>query len=114
MAFLLKNSLKLNISKQFLKAYCLSGQQLQQKTFKTTTNLYEPHKQKTETTLQTEAVVSTNAQKKPKDGIKITLIQNQNMTVTALEEAKSLAKRRSMHLVKIQDMDPKTHRPVYK
>ncbi|XP_075165997.1 mitochondrial translation initiation factor 3 [Haematobia irritans] len=54
------------------------------------------------------------AQKKSKSSIKITLIQNQNLTVTALEEARNLAKRRSMHLVQVQKMDNKTQRPVYK
>lgn len=115
MAFLLKNSLKLNLNKQLLKQYCLINQQLQQQTFKTSTKLYEPHKQNRETTSQNETTTATtNAQKKSKESIKITLIQNQGMTVTALEEAKNLAKRRTMHLVKVQDMDPKTQRPVYK
>ncbi|XP_073844816.1 mitochondrial translation initiation factor 3 [Musca autumnalis] len=46
--------------------------------------------------------------------LKITLMQNQNVTVTSLEEAKNLAKRRSMHLVQVQKFDTKTQRPVYK
>uniref|UniRef100_A0A1A9WV25 Translation initiation factor 3 N-terminal domain-containing protein n=1 Tax=Glossina brevipalpis TaxID=37001 RepID=A0A1A9WV25_9MUSC len=56
-----------------------------------------------------------NEEKKAQNTAKITLIQNQNVsTVTTLEEAKNLAKRRSMHLVQIQKMDTKTQRPVYK
>uniref|UniRef100_T1PH09 Translation initiation factor IF-3 n=1 Tax=Musca domestica TaxID=7370 RepID=T1PH09_MUSDO len=55
-----------------------------------------------------------SAQKKKSSSLKITLLQNQNVTVTSLEEAKNLAKRRSMQLVQVQKLDTKTQRPVYK
>ncbi|XP_061399987.1 translation initiation factor IF-3 [Musca vetustissima] len=51
---------------------------------------------------------------KSSSSLKITLMQNQNVSVTSLEEAKNLAKRRSMHLVQVQKLDTKTQRPVYK
>ncbi|XP_065367637.1 translation initiation factor IF-3 [Calliphora vicina] len=111
MAFLLRNSLKFSLGKQFLKVYCQQGQQLQLQGLKTTNVILNPHKQNPNTTQQND---NANNAKKHKDSLKITLIQNQNITVTALEDAKNLAKRRSMHLVKVQDMDTKTQRPVYK
>ncbi|XP_023308346.2 translation initiation factor IF-3, mitochondrial isoform X2 [Lucilia cuprina] len=112
MAFLLRNSLKFSWQKQLLNACSQQKQQLQKNGFKTSSFLLNPHKQNPNTTQ--ENGTTANAQKKHKESMKITLIQNQNMTVTALEEAQSLAKRRSMHLVKVQDMDAKTQRPVYK
>ncbi|KAJ8984951.1 hypothetical protein NQ317_007820 [Molorchus minor] len=45
---------------------------------------------------------------------KITLIQGDELTVTSLEEAQKLSKRRDLKLVKIIDLDTKTQRPVYK
>ncbi|XP_029174571.1 uncharacterized protein LOC114943158 isoform X2 [Nylanderia fulva] len=46
---------------------------------------------------------------------KITLLSpDDRMTVTVLEEAQRLAKRRKFVLVKISDLDSKTQRPVYK
>lgn len=72
--------------------------------------------------------VSTNFCTKPGEGTpakkpkkktieipKITLIQqNDAMSVTTLEEATKLARRRDLQLIKIQDLDPKSQRPVYK
>ncbi|KAM7345255.1 mitochondrial translation initiation factor 3 [Cochliomyia hominivorax] len=112
MAFLLRNSLKLALRQQFLKVNCQQTQIIQLLGIKTTSVFLDPHKQNPDATEHNDS--STNVQKKHKEQLKITLIQNQNMTVTALEEAKHLAKRRSMHLVKVQDMDTKTQRPVYK
>lgn len=112
MAFLLRNSLKLSLGQQILKVYCQQHQLIQQQGLKTSSVFFNPHKQIPNTTSNNDN--SSAAQKKHKDSPKITLIQNQNITVTALEEAKHLAKRRSMHLVKVQDMDAKTQRPVYK
>ncbi|XP_067633607.1 translation initiation factor IF-3 [Eurosta solidaginis] len=46
---------------------------------------------------------------------KITLIQpNQSITVVTLKEAQKMAKRRELRLVKQQDFDTKTQRPVYR
>ncbi|CAD7011920.1 uncharacterized protein LOC101461675 [Ceratitis capitata] len=46
---------------------------------------------------------------------KITLVHpNQNIVVITFKEAQKLAKRRELHLVKQQDYDTKTQRPVYK
>ncbi|XP_050453209.1 uncharacterized protein LOC126852433 [Cataglyphis hispanica] len=46
---------------------------------------------------------------------KITLLlPDDSMTVTVLEDAQSLAKRRKLTLVKISDLDSKTQRPLYK
>lgn len=55
------------------------------------------------------------AKKKTKEIPKITLIQqNDAMSVTTLEEATKLARRRDLQLIKVQDLDPKSQRPVYK
>lgn len=56
---------------------------------------------------------SSNA-KKSKNVIRITLIQQGAMSVTTLEEAHKLAKRRNMHLLQTNSLDTKTQRPVYK
>ncbi|XP_068145956.1 translation initiation factor IF-3, mitochondrial [Drosophila tropicalis] len=46
---------------------------------------------------------------------KITLIgQNQALSVTTLEEAKKLAKRRELHLLRTEQNDAKTGRPTFK
>lgn len=46
---------------------------------------------------------------------KITLLlPDDSMTVTVLEDAQHLAKRRKLTLVKISDLDSKTQRPLYK
>ncbi|KAL0118805.1 hypothetical protein PUN28_009459 [Cardiocondyla obscurior] len=46
---------------------------------------------------------------------KITLVSPDNsVTVIVLEEAQRLAKRRNLNLIKISDLDSKTHRPTYK
>ncbi|KAM0735834.1 Translation initiation factor IF-3 [Formica fusca] len=46
---------------------------------------------------------------------KITLLSlNDSITVTVLEHAQRLAKRRKLTLVKISDLDSKTQRPLYK
>nr|CAH7736641.1 unnamed protein product [Callosobruchus chinensis] len=45
---------------------------------------------------------------------KITLLQGDDLTVTTLEEAQKISKRRDLKLVKIVDLDTKTERPVYK
>lgn len=60
--------------------------------------------------------IKSEAQKKPKRPIipKITLISADNVSVTTLEEAQKLSKRRDLKLVKIIDVDTKTQRPVYK
>lgn len=105
MAFLLRNSSKLSFGKKFLKIYC------QQQRLKTSSVILNNQKQDAETVQSSD---STNVPKTHKDSPKITLIQNQNITVTALEDAKHMAKRRSMHLVKVQDVDAKTQRPVFK
>lgn len=54
-------------------------------------------------------------QNKKKEPQKITLFgPNNTMTITGLEEAKKLAKRRGLHLIQIQEPDPKTQRASYK
>lgn len=46
---------------------------------------------------------------------KITLISpDNNAVITDLKNAQSLAQRRDLKLVKIQDLNTKTQRPVYK
>lgn len=55
--------------------------------------------------------------KKPKRPIipKITLLSgNDEVSVTTLEEAQKLSKRRDLKLVKLVDLDTKTQRPLYK
>uniref|UniRef100_A0A1B0ARQ6 Translation initiation factor 3 N-terminal domain-containing protein n=1 Tax=Glossina palpalis gambiensis TaxID=67801 RepID=A0A1B0ARQ6_9MUSC len=64
--------------------------------------------------MSTTSTKIPNEVKKSKNPAKITLIQNQNVSVTTLEEAKNLAKRRAMHLIQLQELDTKTQRPVYK
>lgn len=58
----------------------------------------------------------TGEEKKKKTNIipKITLISGDQLTITTLEEAQKLSKRRDLKLVKIVDLDTKTQRPVYK
>ncbi|KAJ8936880.1 hypothetical protein NQ314_012144 [Rhamnusium bicolor] len=58
----------------------------------------------------------TGEQKKKKANIvpKVTLISGDELTVTTLEEAQKISKRRNLKLVKIVDLDTKTQRPVYK
>lgn len=57
---------------------------------------------------------SDDDKKKKKDSVKITLLgKNNNVTVTSLEEAQKLSHRRNMTLMKVQDFDVKTQRPVY-
>ncbi|XP_034937067.1 uncharacterized protein mIF3 [Chelonus insularis] len=55
-------------------------------------------------------------QKKKKPFIpRITLLfDNNDLTVTTLEQAEKLANRRNMKLIKIVDFDVKTERPIYK
>lgn len=55
-------------------------------------------------------------QKKKKTVIipKITLLQGNEITVTTLEDAQKLSKRRDLKLVKIVDIDTKSQRPIYK
>ncbi|XP_017087465.1 uncharacterized protein [Drosophila bipectinata] len=45
---------------------------------------------------------------------KITLIQNQAISITTLEEAQKLAKRRELHLLRLEQTDAKTGRPMFK
>lgn len=54
--------------------------------------------------------------KKKKTSIipKVTLFHGKEMSVTTLEEAQKLAKRRDLKLIKIIDLDTKTQRPIYK
>ncbi|KAJ8910014.1 hypothetical protein NQ315_014440 [Exocentrus adspersus] len=58
----------------------------------------------------------TGEEKKKKTEIipKITLLSGDQITVTTLEEAQKLSKRRDLKLVKVVDLDTKTQRPVYK
>ncbi|XP_018576552.1 translation initiation factor IF-3, mitochondrial [Anoplophora glabripennis] len=69
-------------------------------------------------TNQTIKVVDpvTGEEKKKKTVIipKITLISGDQLTVSTLEEAQKISKRRDLKLVKIVDLDTKTQRPVYK
>ncbi|KAF5286619.1 hypothetical protein FQA39_LY16227 [Lamprigera yunnana] len=47
--------------------------------------------------------------------LRVTLISpNDDMTVTTLEEAKQISKRRNLKLTKVEDMNSKTQRAVYK
>lgn len=64
-----------------------------------------------------EGISETVQPKKPKRPIipRITLLTaNDEISVTTLEEAQKLSKRRDLKLVKIVDLDTKTQRPVYK
>ncbi|XP_030745807.1 uncharacterized protein LOC115874708 [Sitophilus oryzae] len=45
---------------------------------------------------------------------KVTLLHGEDITITTLEEAQKIAKRRDLKLVRIIDLDTKTQRPVYK
>ncbi|XP_044254323.1 translation initiation factor IF-3, mitochondrial [Tribolium madens] len=45
---------------------------------------------------------------------KITLITGDNVSITTLQEAEKISKRRDLKLVKIVDVDTKTQRPVYR
>ena len=56
-----------------------------------------------------------SSEKKKKRFIpKITLLQQETITITTLEEAQKLSKRRDLKLVKLTDLDTKTQRAVYK
>lgn len=60
---------------------------------------------------------SANKKQRPKTVPvpKITLLLPDNsITVTVLEEAQRLAKRRKLNLIKVSDLDSKTQRPSYK
>ncbi|XP_045479190.1 uncharacterized protein LOC123684107 [Harmonia axyridis] len=54
------------------------------------------------------------AKKKTTPIPKITLISDSLVSITTLEEAQKLSKRRDLKLVKILDLDLKTQRPTYK
>lgn len=57
----------------------------------------------------------TDEQKANKLKQKITLIgQNESINITTLEEAQKLAKRRDLHLLRLQQPDAKTGRLVFK
>lgn len=61
------------------------------------------------------ATTKAEEQKTKKLQQKITLIgQNQTMSITTLEEAQKLAKRRDLHLLRLNQTDAKTGRIVYK
>lgn len=61
------------------------------------------------------ATTKADEQKTKKLQQKITLIgQNQTMSITTLEEAQKLAKRRDLHLLRLNQTDAKTGRIVYK
>ncbi|CAG9860786.1 unnamed protein product [Phyllotreta striolata] len=67
------------------------------------------------TTNSTETKTEDTVKKKKTVPIpKITLLSGDNLTITTLEEAQKLSKRRDLKLVKINDLDSKTQRPVYK
>lgn len=104
MSFFVKTFSK--VPKTLLKVDLFRSYQLQLQSLRTSSVLFKDPVVKRST--------EAKPQKKHKDFLKITLLQNENITVTGLEDAKNLAKRRSLHLVKIQDMDSKTQRPIYK
>lgn len=53
--------------------------------------------------------------KKPNTENRITLISPDNsISITDLRNAQNLSSRRELKLVKIQDIDSKTRRPIYK
>ncbi|XP_059226607.1 translation initiation factor IF-3 [Stomoxys calcitrans] len=104
MAFLLKNSLRFAVASHLLRSRTTNIQNLSS----ASAVVWQ------KANVGDSETGGSNTQKKSKASVKITLIQNQNVTVTALEEARNLAKRRSMHLVQVQKMDTKTQRPVYK
>ncbi|KAH8401041.1 hypothetical protein KR009_002603 [Drosophila setifemur] len=57
----------------------------------------------------------TGDQKPKTQAQKITLIQqNQSMSISTLEEAQKLAKRRELHLLRLDQTDAKTGRPMFK
>ncbi|XP_050307795.1 translation initiation factor IF-3, mitochondrial isoform X2 [Anthonomus grandis grandis] len=64
----------------------------------------------------TETDPETGEVKKKKTPIipKITLLHGDELTVTTLEEAQKLAKRRDLKLMKVTDIDTKTQRAVYR
>ncbi|KAB0799003.1 hypothetical protein PPYR_06883 [Photinus pyralis] len=67
------------------------------------------------TPIQKNAEGETQKRPKSQPVPKITLIVNDdNMSITTLEEAQHMSKRRALKLVKLVDMDNKTQRPVYK
>jgi translation initiation factor IF-3 len=45
---------------------------------------------------------------------KITLVSGDSVSVTTLQEAEKLSRRRDLKLIKIVDIDTKTERPVYR
>lgn len=61
------------------------------------------------------STTKTDEQKTKKLQQKITLIaQNQAMSITTLEEAQKLAKRRDLHLLRMNQTDAKTGRIMFK
>lgn len=62
-----------------------------------------------------EATSSTDKSSKTKTDMKVTLMgTNNDLSITTLEEAQKISKRRNLKLVQIKEMDSKTHRPIYK
>lgn len=74
------------------------------------------YSQKPYTNRSTVTDPETGVQKKKKTTIipKITLLDGNNVTVTTLDEAQKISKRRDLKLVKLVDIDTKTQRTVYK
>nr|CAI5857162.1 unnamed protein product [Callosobruchus analis] len=64
--------------------------------------------------VETDPVTGEPKKKKVPIIPKITLLHGNDLTVTTLEEAQKISKRRDLKLVKIVDLDTKTERPVYK
>lgn len=82
-------------------------------TFRKTATTYTQHFFSSKASTETP---NEGTEKKKKIPIpRITLISNDDkVTITTLEEAQKLSKRRDLKLVKIIDVDTKSQRPVYK
>lgn len=102
----------------FLPIFRLCGRQTvqsriisyQTKNYKTSAVFYVNGKNADSTVLK-----SSEKNKKSKSEPKVTLLGINNATsITTLEEAQKISKRRNLKLVQIQEMDTKTQRPVYK
>lgn len=95
---IIKESFRSNIPKNGINLFCRN---FSQKPFTNLSNVIDP---------------TTGQPKKKKTSIipKITLLDGNAVSITTLDEAQKISKRRDLKLVKIVDVDTKTQRAIYK
>lgn len=63
---------------------------------------------------ETPKTVPLSKNPKHKTSPRVTLMHDNKMEITTLDQAKKIAERRQLKLVNIVDFDTKTSRPIYK